>query len=50
MKTEVRQNPMTDHRVTDLVHGHFGEFSYDINEEQWSFSQDVNRGKFDLRL
>ncbi|EMR88831.1 putative rna polymerase i-specific transcription initiation factor rrn6-like protein [Botrytis cinerea BcDW1] len=37
---------MTDHRATDLVHGHFGEFSYDINEEQWSFSQDVNRGRF----
>lgn len=34
---------MTDHRATDLVHGHFGEFSYDINEEQWLFSQDVNR-------
>ncbi|KAI9643915.1 hypothetical protein NHQ30_007266 [Ciborinia camelliae] len=34
---------MTDHRATDLVHGHFGEFSYDINEEQWSFSQDVTR-------
>ncbi|ESZ91686.1 hypothetical protein SBOR_7943 [Sclerotinia borealis F-4128] len=34
---------MTDHRATDLVHGHFGEFSYDINEEQWLFSQDLTK-------
>lgn len=48
MQTEVRANQMTDHRATDLVHGHFGEFSYDIIEEQWSFSQDVNRSRFEL--
>ncbi|QSZ33269.1 hypothetical protein DSL72_002857 [Monilinia vaccinii-corymbosi] len=34
---------MADHRATDLVHGHFGEFSYDVNEGQWSFSQDLSR-------
>ncbi|PQE17769.1 hypothetical protein CJF31_00005492 [Rutstroemia sp. NJR-2017a BVV2] len=34
---------MTDHRVTDLVHGHLGQLSYDVNEQQWLFSKDPTK-------
>ncbi|KAM3074231.1 hypothetical protein ACMFMF_006252 [Clarireedia jacksonii] len=34
---------MTDHRVTDLVYGHLGQLSYDVNQQQWSFSKDPTK-------
>lgn len=39
---------MTDHRVTDLLYGHLGEASYDVDEQRWCFSSQTGLGKLFL--
>lgn len=36
---------MTDHRAADLSYGHFGEASYDKDDNTWEFSFDPLKGK-----
>ena len=35
---------MTDHRATDLLYGHLGEASYDVDEQSWYFSREISLG------
>lgn len=36
---------MTDHRVTEITYGHLGEASYDLEEQNWTFSRHTTLGK-----
>lgn len=39
---------MTDHRVTDLSHGHPGKATYDTEEQKWTFSQTFTNGEGEI--
>jgi hypothetical protein len=36
---------MADHRVTDICYGHVGEGSYDLDEQNWTFTSELTLGK-----